>query len=311
MIIDQPTAFIMIIPKSDQFQISPVASPEILHNTTQYQNLAFHSSLKWKMLILLLTTSSTLSEIWQGPNLLSAFQRFALESVYLERVDCNTVTYNIISECFSYLLISKLQPTYYPWILVVLSRNTSCICHHTGRRLMQRAYKWIFQVQSYRLNLEKKNPVFWVSRQTIGKHTASRTSTTDDILMRWGEDHLWCGFEALCRSWDSAWIWKHPNQGAKCSMQAREKNSHDKTIVKWTEWLYRIGRIACMSKEFHRCAQANYRRQLWTEKCSQLCQPICTSQTAVKPLFLTYSHSGGAYLFATIYQMLWSRNTFI
>ena len=44
-----------------------------------------------------------------------------------------------------------------------------------------------------------------------------------------------------------------------------------------------------MSKEFHRCAQANYLRQLWTEKCSQLCQPICTSQTAVKPLFLTYS----------------------
>ena len=173
---------------------------------------------------------------------------------------------------------------------------------------MQRAYE--FSKSSLIGSTSRRRTVFWVSRQTIGKHTASRTSTTDDILMRWGEDHLWCGFEALSQSWDSAWRWKHPN-GAKCSMQAREKNSHEKTIEKWTEWLYRIARIACMSKEFRRCAKANYRRQLWTEKCSQLCQPICTSQTAGKPLFLTYSHSDGSYLFGTIYQMLWSGNTFI
>ena len=41
IVIDQPTAVIMLIPKIDQFQISPVASPEILQNTTQYKNFGF------------------------------------------------------------------------------------------------------------------------------------------------------------------------------------------------------------------------------------------------------------------------------
>ena len=33
--------------KSDQFQISPAALPEILHHSVK--NLAFHSLLRWKM----------------------------------------------------------------------------------------------------------------------------------------------------------------------------------------------------------------------------------------------------------------------
>ena len=212
MIIDQPTAFIMIIPKSVQFQISPVASPEILHNTTQYQNLAFHSSLKWKMLILLLTTSSTLSEIWQGPNLLSAFQRFrALESVYLERVDCNTVTYNIITECFSYLLISKLQPTYHPWILVVLSRNTSCICHHTGRRLMQRAYTWIFQVQPQ----PREEELCFLGQPTDNWQAHSRQN----------QHHRW-HTHALRRRSSLMWIWSSFSILRLClNMKAPESGS--------------------------------------------------------------------------------------
>ena len=78
--------------------------------------------------------------------------------------------------------ISKLSPTYHPWILVVLSHNTSCICHHTGFRLWSGHMN--FPSPVFRPSLEKKNSVVWVSRQTIAKHTASRTSTTDDILMR-------------------------------------------------------------------------------------------------------------------------------
>ena len=44
---DQSTLW--FTPKSDQFQISPVASPEILQHIMK--NMAFHSLLRWKMII--------------------------------------------------------------------------------------------------------------------------------------------------------------------------------------------------------------------------------------------------------------------
>ena len=44
-------------PKSDQFLISPAASPELLHNTVM-ENLAFHSLPRWKMIILPIFTTS-------------------------------------------------------------------------------------------------------------------------------------------------------------------------------------------------------------------------------------------------------------
>ena len=54
-------------PKSDQCQISPAASPEIsLHST---KNLAFHSLLRWKMIILPILTTSPIHfslKVWEN-----------------------------------------------------------------------------------------------------------------------------------------------------------------------------------------------------------------------------------------------------
>ena len=45
-------------PKSDQLQVSPAASPEILHHTEVINNLAFHRLLRWKTIILPILTTS-------------------------------------------------------------------------------------------------------------------------------------------------------------------------------------------------------------------------------------------------------------
>ena len=52
-------------PKSDEYQISPAASPE---NTTwnSMENLAFHSLLWWKMIILPILTTSAIHTLCKG-----------------------------------------------------------------------------------------------------------------------------------------------------------------------------------------------------------------------------------------------------
>ena len=45
-------------PKTDQCQISPAASPEVLHHTVM-ENFAFQSLLRWKMIIHVLTNLAT------------------------------------------------------------------------------------------------------------------------------------------------------------------------------------------------------------------------------------------------------------
>ena len=51
-------------PKSDQCQISPAASREILHYSVK--NVAFHSLLRWKMIILPILTSLPIHFYWRG-----------------------------------------------------------------------------------------------------------------------------------------------------------------------------------------------------------------------------------------------------
>ena len=53
-------------PKSDQFQISPAASPEILHYTGWRTWLSITILLRWKMIILPILTTSLYILSWEG-----------------------------------------------------------------------------------------------------------------------------------------------------------------------------------------------------------------------------------------------------
>ena len=55
----------LFTPKSDLLQISPAASPEILHSHSM-KNLPFHSLLRWKMIILPILTTSLIHFTLKG-----------------------------------------------------------------------------------------------------------------------------------------------------------------------------------------------------------------------------------------------------
>ena len=79
--------------------------------------------------------------------------------------------------------INKLQPTYYPWLLVALSHNISCTCHQIQVADYEAGIS-VFQVQSLG-PVSKKNSVVRVSRLTTSRCGPSRTSTMDDKRVKY------------------------------------------------------------------------------------------------------------------------------
>ena len=167
--------------------------------------------------------------------------------------------------------------TYYPWflwfclIIPVVFVITQVVDYEAGI--------WIFQVQSLGPGSRRRTLLFgsadkWLaSTQPAQPAPQMRYSCVEEHIISDVDLKHFLNLETLPEDENTrieqCTVCKQEN---KILMKQDSKNGLNGYI----------GRIACMNKEFHRCAQANYLRQLWTEKCSQLCQPICTSQTAVR-----------------------------